>query len=169
ACNLEGYGPAWANSLFEDNAEFGLGLKLATDKKRLMALHMLTEMKKQIGNDLADLILNNAESIETEVIQQRKYVRELKNRLSAIDTEESRKLYRLVEFLERKSIWIIGGDGWAYDIGYGGLDHVLSTGENINILVLDTEVYSNTGGQKSKASPVGASAKFSIKGKTTGK
>jgi pyruvate-ferredoxin/flavodoxin oxidoreductase len=167
--NQEGYGPAWANSLFEDNAEFGLGLKLATDKKRDMAVRMLGEMKEQIGNDLADVILQNTESTETEVIQQRKYVRELRNKLREIDTEQSRRLYRLVEFLERKSLWIIGGDGWAYDIGYGGLDHVLSTGENVNILVLDTEVYSNTGGQKSKASPIGASAKFSIKGKTTGK
>ena len=168
-CNEEGYGPAWANSLFEDNAEFGLGLKLATDKKREMTLRMLGEMKEQIGSDLADVILQNTESTETEVIQQRKHLRELRKKLREIDTEESQRLYRLVEFLERRSVWIIGGDGWAYDIGYGGLDHVLSTGENVNILVLDTEVYSNTGGQKSKASPIGASAKFSIKGKTTGK
>jgi pyruvate-ferredoxin/flavodoxin oxidoreductase len=168
-CNEEGYGPAWANSLFEDNAEFGLGIKLATDKKRDIAMRMLGEMKDQIGNDLTDLILRNAESTEIEVSQQRKYVGELRKRLREIDTEGSRRLYRLVEFLERRSVWIIGGDGWAYDIGYGGLDHVLSTGENVNILVLDTEVYSNTGGQKSKASPIGASAKFSIKGKTTGK
>lgn len=167
--NHEGNGPAWANSLFEDNAEFGLGLKLATDKKREIALRILGELKGQVGNDLADVILQNAEGTETEVMQQRKYVRDLRIRLREIDTEESRRLYRLVEFLERKSVWIIGGDGWAYDIGYGGLDHVLSTGENVNILVLDTEVYSNTGGQKSKASPIGASAKFSIKGKTTGK
>ena len=169
SCNQEGHGPAWANSLFEDNAEFGLGLKLATDKKREMALHMLVEMKEEIGDELIRDILQNTESTETEVLQQRKYVRELRRKLREIDTEESRRLYRLVEFLERKSIWIIGGDGWAYDIGFGGLDHVLSTGENVNILVLDTEVYSNTGGQKSKASPIGASAKFSIKGKTTGK
>jgi pyruvate-ferredoxin/flavodoxin oxidoreductase len=169
ANNHEGCGPAWANSLFEDNAEFGLGLKLATDKKRDMALRMLTEMKEIIGYELADVILQNAENTETELVQQRKYVNNLRRRLREIDTEESWRLYRLCEFLERRSIWIIGGDGWAYDIGFGGLDHVLSTGENVNILVLDTEVYSNTGGQKSKASPVGASAKFSIKGKTTGK
>ncbi len=169
ASNHEGYGPAWANSLFEDNAEFGLGLKLATDKKRDIALRMLREMKEQVGYNLTDVILQNTENTETEVTQQRKYVNELRRRLKEIDTEESWRLYRLAEFLERKSLWIIGGDGWAYDIGYGGLDHVLSTGENVNILVLDTEVYSNTGGQKSKASPIGASAKFSIKGKTTGK
>ena len=169
ANNHEGCGPAWANSLFEDNAEFGLGLKLATDKKRDMALRMLKEMKEQVGYDLTDVILQNTENTETEVTQQRKYVNELRRRLREIDTEESWRLYRLAEFLERKSLWIIGGDGWAYDIGFGGLDHVLSTGENVNILVLDTEVYSNTGGQKSKASPIGASAKFSIKGKTTGK
>jgi len=169
ASNNEGCGPAWANSLFEDNAEFGLGLKLATDKKRDMALRMLKEMREQVGDALTDVILQNTENTETEVTQQRKYVNDLRRRLKEIDTEESRRLYRLAEFLERKSLWIIGGDGWAYDIGYGGLDHVLSTGENVNILVLDTEVYSNTGGQKSKASPIGASAKFSIKGKTTGK
>lgn len=167
--NNEGCGPAWANSLFEDNAEFGLGLKLATDKKRDMALRMLKEMREQVGDDLTDVILQNTENTETEVTQQRKYVNELRRRLKKIGTEESGRLYRLAGFLERKSLWIIGGDGWAYDIGYGGLDHVLSTGENVNILVLDTEVYSNTGGQKSKASPIGASAKFSIKGKTTGK
>jgi pyruvate-ferredoxin/flavodoxin oxidoreductase len=169
ANNREGCGPAWANSLFEDNAEFGLGLKLATDKKRDMALRMLKEMKEQVGYNLTDDILQNTENTETELTQQRKYVNELRRRLREIATEESLRLYRLAEFLERKSLWIIGGDGWAYDIGFGGLDHVLSTGENVNILVLDTEVYSNTGGQKSKASPIGASAKFSIKGKTTGK
>jgi pyruvate-ferredoxin/flavodoxin oxidoreductase len=169
ATNDEGCGPAWANSLFEDNAEFGLGLKLATDKKRDMALRMLKEMKEQVGYNLTDDIVQNTENTETELTQQRKYVNELRRRLREIGTEESWRLYRLAEFLERKSLWIIGGDGWAYDIGFGGLDHVLSTGENVNILVLDTEVYSNTGGQKSKASPIGASAKFSIKGKTTGK
>jgi pyruvate-ferredoxin/flavodoxin oxidoreductase len=167
--NHENCGPAWGNSLFEDNAEFGLGLKLATDKKRDMALRMLKEMREEIGDQLADSILQNAENTEVELRQQRKHVSDLRRKLREIDTKESWRLYRLAEFLEKKSIWIIGGDGWAYDIGYGGLDHVLSTGENVNILVLDTEVYSNTGGQKSKASPIGASAKFSIKGKTTGK
>jgi pyruvate-ferredoxin/flavodoxin oxidoreductase len=167
--NHEGCGPAWGNSLFEDNAEFGLGLKLATDKKRDMALRMLREMREDVGYHLTDAILENVENTEIELRQQRKDITELKRRLKELDTRESWRLYRLAEFLERKSIWIVGGDGWAYDIGYGGLDHVLSTGENVNILVMDTEVYSNTGGQKSKASPIGASAKFSIKGKTTGK
>jgi pyruvate-ferredoxin/flavodoxin oxidoreductase len=167
--NHEGCGPAWGNSLFEDNAEFGLGLKLATDKKREMALRMLREMREDVGYHLTDAILENVENTEIELRQQRKDITELKRRLRELDTKESWRLYRLAEFLERKSIWIVGGDGWAYDIGYGGLDHVLSTGENVNILVMDTEVYSNTGGQKSKASPIGASAKFSIKGKTTGK
>ena len=167
--NHEGCGPAWGNSLFEDNAEFGLGLKLATDKKRDMALRMLREMREDVGYHLTDAILDNVENTEVELRQQRKDITELKRRLRELDTKESWRLYRLAEFLERKSMWIVGGDGWAYDIGYGGLDHVLSTGENVNILVMDTEVYSNTGGQKSKASPIGASAKFSIKGKTTGK
>ncbi len=167
--NHEGCGPAWGNSLFEDNAEFGLGLKLASDKKREMALRMLKELREEVGYHLTDVILQNAENSETELIQQRQNVNELKRRLREIETKEAWRLYQLAEFLEKKSIWIVGGDGWAYDIGFGGLDHVLSTGENVNILVMDTEVYSNTGGQKSKASPIGASAKFSIKGKTTGK
>jgi pyruvate-ferredoxin/flavodoxin oxidoreductase len=130
---------------------------------------MLQQMREEIGYHLTDSILQNAENTEVELTTQRKDVSELKRRLREIDTKDAWRLYRLAEFLEKKSIWIVGGDGWAYDIGYGGLDHVLSTGENVNILVMDTEVYSNTGGQKSKASPIGASAKFSIKGKTTGK
>jgi len=165
----DGCGPAWANSLFEDNAEFGLGIKLATDQKRQMALRLLKELREEVGSELTDAILQNAENSEAELIQQRTHVNALKKRLRLIKTEESYRLYQVAEFLEKKSMWIVGGDGWAYDIGFGGLDHVLSTGENVNILVMDTEVYSNTGGQKSKASPVGASAKFSIKGKTTGK
>ncbi|MBL7743557.1 MAG: pyruvate:ferredoxin (flavodoxin) oxidoreductase [Chitinophagaceae bacterium] len=165
----DGHGPAWANSLFEDNAEFGLGIKLATDKKRDMAIRLLKNLREEVGSELTDAILQNAENSEAELIQQRSYVNELKKRLRQIQTEESYRLYQVAEFLEKKSTWIVGGDGWAYDIGFGGLDHVLSTGENVNILVLDTEVYSNTGGQKSKSSPVGASAKFSIKGKTNSK
>ncbi|MGZ8549926.1 MAG: pyruvate:ferredoxin (flavodoxin) oxidoreductase, partial [Chitinophagaceae bacterium] len=165
----DGHGPAWANSLFEDNAEFGLGIKLATDMKRVMALRLLKNLRDEVGPDLTDAILNNAENSEAELIQQRTQVNELKKRLRQIKTGEAYRLYQVAEFLEKRSVWIVGGDGWAYDIGFSGLDHVLSTGENVNILVMDTEVYSNTGGQKSKASPVGASAKFSIKGKTTGK
>jgi len=167
--NSEGRGPAWANSLFEDNAEFGLGIKLATDKKREMAFRLLKKLREKVNSELVDAILSNAESTEAEMIQQRKFVSDLKHQLREIKTEDSFRLYEIAEFLKKKSIWIVGGDGWAYDIGFSGLDHVLSTGENVNILVMDTEVYSNTGGQKSKASPIGASAKFSIKGKTTGK
>ncbi len=167
--NAEGIGPAWANSLFEDNAEFGLGIKLATDMKRNYGITLLKTLRDEVGSDLTDAILNNVEANEAEVIQQRKNVNELKTRLKLIDKPNAGLLHQIAEFLEHKSMWIVGGDGWAYDIGFSGLDHVLSTGENINILVLDTEVYSNTGGQKSKSSPIGASAKFSIKGKTTGK
>ncbi|MEO6731865.1 MAG: pyruvate:ferredoxin (flavodoxin) oxidoreductase [Ferruginibacter sp.] len=167
--NAEGIGPAWANSLFEDNAEFGLGIKLATDMKRNYGLSLLKSLREDVGPELADAILNNVEANEAEIIQQRKNVNELKTRLRDIKKPDARLLYQIAEFLEHKSMWIVGGDGWAYDIGFSGLDHVLSTGENINILVLDTEVYSNTGGQKSKSTPIGASAKYSIKGKTTGK
>jgi pyruvate-ferredoxin/flavodoxin oxidoreductase len=155
--------------LFEDNAEFGLGIKLATDKKREMAFRLLKKLREKVNSELADAIFSNTESTEAEMIQQRKFVNDLKHQLRAIKTKDSSRLYEIAEFLKKKSIWIVGGDGWAYDIGFSGLDHVLSTGENVNILVMDTEVYSNTGGQKSKASPIGASAKFSIKGKTTGK
>jgi len=169
AKNSEGHGPAWANSLFEDNAEFGLGIKLASDMKQKYAGSLLKTMREEVGTDLADAILNNVEATEAEVIQQRKNVNELKTRLKTLTNPDANLLSQVADFLEHKSMWIIGGDGWAYDIGFSGLDHVLSTGENVNILVLDTEVYSNTGGQKSKSSPVGASAKFSIKGKTTGK
>jgi pyruvate-ferredoxin/flavodoxin oxidoreductase len=167
--NGEGCGPAWANSLFEDNAEFGLGIKLASDQKRAYAKNLLGKLKEEVGDELSDYILANTETSEAEIIQQRKRVGELKNRLRALANPLAKQLLTIADFLQRKSMWIIGGDGWAYDIGFSGLDHVLSTGENINILVLDTEVYSNTGGQKSKSTPVGASAKFSIKGKTTGK
>ncbi|HWR33723.1 MAG TPA: pyruvate:ferredoxin (flavodoxin) oxidoreductase [Chitinophagaceae bacterium] len=167
--NAEGRGPAWANSLFEDNAEFGLGLKLAADKKREMAIRLLKELREEVGGELADAILANVENTEGELALQRKNVNELKKKLRDLKREDAWRLYQIAEFLEKKSHWIVGGDGWAYDIGFSGLDHVLSTGENVNILVMDTEVYSNTGGQKSKASPIGASAKFAIKGKTTGK
>lgn len=167
--NAEGCGPAWANSLFEDNAEFGLGIKLATDKKREYATTLVKSLREDIGSELVDTILNTVEDNEGAVIQQRKNVTELKRRLREMGSREAGLLLQLADFLEKKSHWIIGGDGWAYDIGFSGLDHVLSTGENINILVLDTEVYSNTGGQKSKSTPIGASAKFAIKGKTNTK
>ncbi|MGZ5245958.1 MAG: pyruvate:ferredoxin (flavodoxin) oxidoreductase [Flavitalea sp.] len=167
--NKDGYGPAWANSLFEDNAEFGLGIKLASDQKGLYARSLLTAIQIEVGEELATEILNNQEVSETEIAKQKVNVNELKKRLLKIDNPLAKKLSGIADFLQKKSMWIVGGDGWAYDIGFSGLDHVLSTGENINILVLDTEVYSNTGGQKSKSTPIGASAKFSVKGKTTGK
>ncbi len=167
--NGEGCGPAWANSLFEDNAEFGLGIKLASEHKKIYAQSMLRSLSSEVGEELAEAILNNPEHTEAEVIEQKIKVNELKTRLRNIEKPQASRLLDIVDFLQRKSMWIIGGDGWAYDIGFSGLDHVLSTGEDINILVLDTEVYSNTGGQKSKSTPVGASAKFSIKGKITDK
>jgi pyruvate-ferredoxin/flavodoxin oxidoreductase len=167
--NAQGEGPAWANSLFEDNAEFGLGIKLATSMKRNYALSLLKSLREEVGAELSDAICSNAEANETDIIQQKKNVNALKARLREINRPEADLLYQVAAFLEQKSIWIVGGDGWAYDIGFSGLDHVLSTGENINILVLDTEVYSNTGGQKSQSTPIGASAKFSVKGKSSGK
>jgi pyruvate-ferredoxin/flavodoxin oxidoreductase len=167
--NAQGCGPAWANSLFEDNAEFGLGIKLAYDKKTEIAKAAVNKVRKVIGDDFAESIMNVDQSAEAGIMQQRENVRQLRSRLASLKTFEARQLDILADYLVKKSHWIIGGDGWAYDIGFGGLDHVLSTGENVNILVLDTEVYSNTGGQKSKSTPLGASAKFSVNGKTTGK
>jgi pyruvate-ferredoxin/flavodoxin oxidoreductase len=167
--NAAGNGPAWANSLFEDNAEFGLGIKLANEKKRETAERLLQILSFEVGEDLANTILTAPEATEAEIKAKREYIIELKHRLELLDTIPAKNLLHIADFLSDKSVWIIGGDGWAYDIGYGGLDHILSTGENINILVLDTEVYSNTGGQKSKSTPIGASAKFSVNGKTTGK
>lgn len=167
--NSEGCGPAWANSLFEDNAEFGLGIKLANDQKGIYGRALLTQLQDKIGEEITQSILTNQETTEGEVILQKQNVNELKRRLRELEDPKAKQLLQVADFLQRKSMWIVGGDGWAYDIGFSGLDHVLSTGENINILVLDTEVYSNTGGQKSKSTPLGASAKFSIKGKTTGK
>lgn len=167
--NNEGTGPAWANSLFEDNAEFGLGIKLANDYKKDTASMLLNEMRQEVGEDLADGILNLAEESEAEIKVKHELIKELKHRLSTKKSLAALNLFHLADFLSKKSLWIIGGDGWAYDIGYGGLDHILSTGENVNIMVLDTEVYSNTGGQKSKSTPLGSSAKFAVNGKTTGK
>ncbi|HVS98202.1 MAG TPA: pyruvate:ferredoxin (flavodoxin) oxidoreductase [Puia sp.] len=167
--NNEGRGPAWANSLFEDNAEFGLGVKLANEKKREAAVTLLRRLSPTVGEDLARSIIDAPESNETEIKAKDHLIGQLKTRLAGIPTAEAKNLLHLADFLAEKSMWIVGGDGWAYDIGYGGLDHVLSTGENVNIFVMDTEVYSNTGGQKSKSTPLGASAKFSVNGKTSGK
>ncbi len=167
--NADGRGPAWANSLFEDNAEFGLGFRLSADNHRAMAEKLLLELSSQLGAELVQEILSAPQDEESEIHQQRARIAALRPRLEALNTEPSKQLLTVIEHLVRRSIWIIGGDGWAYDIGYGGLDHVLSLGRNVNILVLDTEVYSNTGGQVSKATPLGAVAKFAAGGKPVGK
>lgn len=165
--NAEGRGPAWANSLFEDNAEFGFGLRLSTDKKTQTARELLRDLQPELKQNYAALL----QSIETEKqrIQQRTLVDALKQELSGMSSEKAKLLLPLADFLVEKSVWTIGGDGWAYDIGFGGLDHVLASGRNINVLVLDTEVYSNTGGQQSKSTPIGAVAKFAAAGKERAK
>ncbi|MBP8793884.1 MAG: pyruvate:ferredoxin (flavodoxin) oxidoreductase [Lutibacter sp.] len=167
--NKEGRGPAWANSLFEDNAEFGLGMHLGLTKKQEIAAELLKSLESVLGSTVVNEILDNAE--ETEALKAKKFadIDALNLILDGIDSYEAKKLRNLSEYLRKKAVWIFGGDGWAYDIGFGGVDHVLSTGENINILVMDTEIYSNTGGQASKATPMGASAKFAINGKTSHK
>jgi len=165
--NQEGRGPAWSNSLFEDNAEFGLGFRLAAEKHRDLAVAHLKALSLELGEVLVNEILTARQIQESEIRAQRIRVAELKVRLLKVvqHNETARDLLSVVDHLVRRSIWIIGGDGWAYDIGFGGLDHVLATGRNVNILVLDTEVYSNTGGQASKATPLGAIAKFAAAGK----
>lgn len=168
--NEFGRGPAWANSLFEDNAEFGLGMQLALSKKQEIAVGLLKSMELLVGSELVSDILDNPESDEKEKAKKFADIEKLKETLNILDnSDDAKKLNQLTEYLRKKAVWIFGGDGWAYDIGYGGVDHVLASGENINILVMDTEVYSNTGGQTSKATPLGASAKFSIAGKKTPK
>ncbi len=163
--NRDGRGPAWSNSLFEDNAEFGLGMRLALDKQTEYAHELLTRLSGQVGDDLARGLLNANQTTETGIQEQRERVKQLKERLRGINTPEARDLLSLADVLVKKSVWIAGGDGWAYDIGFGGLDHVLASGRNVNVLVLDTEVYSNTGGQASKATPRAAVAKFAAAGK----
>ena len=164
-CDSNGRGPAWANSLFEDNAEFGLGLRLAADKHEQQARELLERVGPQLpGTLVADLIASD-QSTEAGIAAQRERVAALRTALGSIASAEARRLELLADYLVKKSVWIVGGDGWAYDIGYGGLDHVLSVGRKVNILVLDTEVYSNTGGQQSKATPIGAAAKFAVAGK----
>lgn len=165
----EGRGPAWSNSLFEDNAEFGLGMRIAIDKQKQYATELLQKLKTEIDDNLVSDILTADESSEEGIQQQRQRILTLKSKLKSIKKLEARELDTLAENLSRKSVWIIGGDGWAYDIGYGGLDHVMASGRDVNILVLDTEVYSNTGGQTSKATPRGAVAKFSAGGKPSPK
>ncbi|OFY87190.1 MAG: pyruvate:ferredoxin (flavodoxin) oxidoreductase [Bacteroidetes bacterium RIFCSPLOWO2_12_FULL_35_15] len=169
ATNNEGCGPAWANSLFEDNAEFGLGIKMAYDKKADIAKTLLNSIRDIIGESFVEEILNADQTTEDGIRKQREKIKVIRQRIAPFSNFAMKQLTLLADHLVKKSHWIIGGDGWAYDIGFGGLDHVLSTGENVNIIVLDTEVYSNTGGQKSKSTPIGASAKFSVNGKTNGK
>jgi len=163
--NKDGRGPAWNNSLFEDNAEFGLGYRLAVDKQTDNARQLVKELTSEIGENLAEALLNADQSEESGIFEQRQRIESLKKRLKEINTPLAERLLTEADYLAKKSVWIIGGDGWAYDIGYGGLDHVLASGKNVNVLVMDTEVYSNTGGQTSKATPIGAVAKFSASGK----
>jgi pyruvate-ferredoxin/flavodoxin oxidoreductase len=167
--NLQGRGPAWSNSLFEDNAEFGLGFRLAIDQHRAQAEQLLKALASDLGDDLVGAMIAAPQSSEPEIFEQRKRIEAVRARLKEIDKVEARRLEVLVDYLAKKSVWIIGGDGWAYDIGFGGLDHVMAQGRDVNILILDTEVYSNTGGQTSKATPKGAVAKFSVGGKETAK
>ena len=167
--NSQGRGPAWSNSLFEDNAEFGLGMRLAVDKQADYARQLVTQFAPQLGDSLVDGLLNADQSSEAGIEAQRERVAELRKKIASLDLPCARDLLVVADALVRKSVWLVGGDGWAYDIGAGGLDHVLGSGMNVNVLVLDTEVYSNTGGQMSKATPRGAVAKFAAGGKHVGK
>ncbi len=164
AFNKDGRGPAWSNSLFEDNAEFGLGMRLTIDKQTEYAQYLLKQMSAELGT-LAEELLTADQTTELGLKQQRERVAALKAKLAGKTDPKSRDLLSIADVLVKKSVWIMGGDGWAYDIGYGGLDHVMASGRNVNILVLDTEVYSNTGGQASKSTPMGAVAKFAMSGK----
>jgi len=165
AVDANGRGPAWSNSLFEDNAEFGLGMRLTIDKQTEYAHELVTSFEKELGKELVEALLNADQSDETGIGAQRERVAQLKEKLGKSSETRAKDLVSLADNLVKKSVWIIGGDGWAYDIGYGGLDHVMASGRNVNILVLDTEVYSNTGGQASKSTPRAAVAKFAMGGK----
>jgi pyruvate-ferredoxin/flavodoxin oxidoreductase len=175
--NTEGKGVAWSNSLFEDNAEFGLGFRVSIDKQAKIAAELLNKLRGEIDENLVSQILNAEQKTEADIWEQRERIESLKQTLDRLlnsDLESDLKsqiqnLKSLADYLVKKSVWIVGGDGWAYDIGYGGLDHVLASGKNVNILVMDTEVYSNTGGQASKATPKGAVAKFAAGGKSAAK
>ncbi len=173
AKNAEGSGPAWSNSLFEDNAEFGLGMRIAADHHMTIAKELVSELRDEIGHELAGQIVHAGQRVGSEIRRQRRRVRLLRKRLEALvakkENPKATALLSIIDHLVRRSIWLVGGDGWAYDIGSGGLDHVLASGRNVNILVMDTEVYSNTGGQMSKATPLGASARFASAGKRIGK
>ncbi|HYN14396.1 MAG TPA: pyruvate:ferredoxin (flavodoxin) oxidoreductase [Terriglobales bacterium] len=167
--NAQGRGPVWANSLFEDNAEFGLGLRLAMNKQEEYARDLVRRLEAKISGELVAALLTTDQSTHAGIERQREHVRRLKDKLKVVDSPEARDLLAIADSLVRRSLWIVGGDGWAYDIGYGGLDHVLASAQNVNVLVLDTEVYSNTGGQRSKATPRGAVARFAFGGKETAK
>jgi pyruvate-ferredoxin/flavodoxin oxidoreductase len=169
AKNAQGRGPAWANSLFEDNAEFGLGMRITADKQLDISKQLLLELKPQIGEAFVDEIINAKQVLESEIADQFKRVEALKEKLATINDPAAALLLSVADQLVRRSVWLVGGDGWAYDIGYGGVDHALASGRNVKILVLDTEVYSNTGGQSSKSTPTAATAKFAAGGKTGGK
>ncbi len=173
AKNAEGSGPAWSNSLFEDNAEFGLGMRIAADHHMTIAKELVTALRDEIGHELAGQLVHAGQRVGSEIRRQRRRVRLLRKRLEGLiakkENPKATALLSIIDHLVRRSIWLVGGDGWAYDIGSGGLDHVLASGRNVNILVMDTEVYSNTGGQMSKATPLGASARFASAGKRIGK
>jgi pyruvate-ferredoxin/flavodoxin oxidoreductase len=165
AKNNDGRGPAWSNSLFEDNAEFGLGYRLSIDKQTEYARELAKRLSSAIGEELVTALLTTPQKDEADIFEQRQRVELLKEKLKSVNSPDARQLQAVADMLVKKSVWIVGGDGWAYDIGYGGLDHVLASGRNVNVLVLDTEVYSNTGGQASKSTPRGAVAKFAAGGK----
>jgi pyruvate-ferredoxin/flavodoxin oxidoreductase len=169
AFNKEGRGPAWCNSLFEDNAEFGLGYRLTVDQHTSVAKDLLKKLAPEIGDELVAQLLEADQSTEAGIFDQRERVQTLKDRLNRMESSDAKSLISLADYLVKKSVWILGGDGWAYDIGYGGLDHVLASSRNVNILVLDSEVYSNTGGQMSKSTPRAAVAKFAAGGKPASK
>jgi pyruvate-ferredoxin/flavodoxin oxidoreductase len=169
AVNKEGRGPAWSNSLFEDNAEFGLGMRITADKQLDIAKQYLLELKDELGADVVKEILDAKQVHESELAIQHLRVQKLKEQLRTMTSSPAAHLLSVADQLVRRSVWLVGGDGWAYDIGYGGLDHALASGRNINVLVLDTEVYSNTGGQSSKSTPTAATAKFAAGGKAGGK
>jgi pyruvate-ferredoxin/flavodoxin oxidoreductase len=167
--NRDGRGPAWSNSLFEDTAEFALGFRLAIDQHAEQARLLLLQLASQVGENLVQELLTADQYSEAGIAAQRERVRLLRQKLAALQDPRAQRLAVLADYLVRKSVWAVGGDGWAYDIGYGGLDHVLAQGKDVNLLVLDTEVYSNTGGQQSKATPLGAAAKFAMAGKAIAK
>jgi pyruvate-ferredoxin/flavodoxin oxidoreductase len=169
ATNSDGRGPAWCNSLFEDNAEFGLGIRLSVDQKTQAAKDLLRRLSPQIGEELVTALEGADQSTEAGIAAQRRRVQDLRAKLRTMQGAEARIFEQLADYLVRKNVWIVGGDGWAYDIGFGGLDHVLASGRDVNILVLDTEVYSNTGGQQSKSTPLAAVAKFAAAGKASPK